>query len=105
MYCTIYSDRSHSLVSHGSQQNEKQSIVIGYKKGLKTYTAKYHALTESKRCSNKVDVAREELLEMLVYCNSNAESSNDEVSVDSIAPMKTKEYTISLSEILSITCD
>jgi hypothetical protein len=41
----------------------------------------------------------------VLYCNSNAESGDDEVSVDSIASTDMEEYTSSLSENLSIHKD
>jgi hypothetical protein len=77
--------------------------VAGYKKkGLKKITVKYCKSTETKCCSNKVEVTIEALMVMFVYCTSNADIDTDEVSVDSIAPMEMEECIRSLSEILNI---
>jgi hypothetical protein len=64
--------------------------------------AVYYKPAESKHCSKKADVIREELMEMLVYCNRNAESDNNKVSVESITPTEMEEYMNYLSERFSL---
>jgi hypothetical protein len=93
----------HKVLPH--RKLDVDGIVTGYKRGLKKFTVKYYKSSESNRCSKKVDTTREELVEILVYLNSNDESDYDEVSVDSIDLVDMEEYMSYLSEILSIYKD